>query len=110
MHVGNLPNGCYANVISAQHHANISKQTVLDGIDVGLPKWGISGCDLNRSVHEGMNDMSNVKVHLKTDSGNVITCIHTQQQNKQKAIKQCPKSILYFATTITYYTSMQVSI
>ena len=26
---------------------------------------------LNRSIHEGMKDISNVKVHLKTLSGNV---------------------------------------
>ena len=29
------------------------------------------GCGLNRFVHEGMNHISNVKVHLKTRSGNV---------------------------------------
>ena len=28
-------------------------------------------CGLNQSVHEGMNKISLVKVHLKTDSGNV---------------------------------------
>ena len=48
------------------------KQTMLlDGINVGPPKWGIYGRGLNRSVHEGMKDISNVKVHLKTHSGNV---------------------------------------
>ena len=29
------------------------------------------GCGLNRFVNEGMNHISNVKVHLKTRSGNV---------------------------------------
>ena len=29
------------------------------------------GVALNRFVHEGMNDISNVKVHIKTRSGNI---------------------------------------
>ena len=58
-------------VIRVQCHTNISKQTLLDGVDVGPPKWCICGCGLNQSVHEGINDISNVKVHLKTCSGNV---------------------------------------
>ena len=57
--------------IHVQHHTNVSKQTLLDGIDVGQPKWRVCGCGLNRLVHEGMKDISNVKVHLKTHSGNV---------------------------------------
>ena len=49
--------------IRVQHHANISKQaTLLDRLDVRSLKW---------FVHEGMNDISNVKVHLKTCIGNV---------------------------------------
>ena len=53
-------------------YTNVSKQTVLlDGVEVGLPKCGVCRCGLNRSVHEGMQDISNVKVHLKTCSGNV---------------------------------------
>ena len=44
---------------------------LLNGVDVGPPKWCICGCDLNRFVHEGMKDISNVKVHLKTCNGNV---------------------------------------
>ena len=52
--------------IQVKRHANISKQaTLLDGLDVGLHKWGVCGCGLNRFVHEGMNHISNVKVHLK---------------------------------------------
>ena len=58
--------------IRVQHHANISKQTtLLDGIDVSPLKWRVCGCGLNRFVHEGMNHIANVKVHLKTRSGNV---------------------------------------
>ena len=59
-------------VIRVQCQANVSKQTtLLHGIDVGQLKWRVCGHGLNRSVHEGMNDISNVKVHLKTHSGNV---------------------------------------
>ena len=58
--------------IHVQCHANVSKQaTLLGGFDIGPPKWLICGCGLNRFVHEGMNDISNVKVHLKTHSENV---------------------------------------
>ena len=49
-----------------------SKQsTLLDGVYVGPPKQHVSWHGLNRSVHEAMNNISNVKVHLKTGSGNV---------------------------------------
>ena len=42
--------------ICVQRHANISKQTtLLEGIDVGSPKWHVCVRDINRSVHEGMN-------------------------------------------------------
>ena len=52
--------------ICVQHHANISKQTtLLDGIDVGPPKWHICGCGLNRSVHLGMSDVPKRKIHRK---------------------------------------------
>ena len=58
--------------IRAQRHANVSKQaTLLDGLDVSPLKWRVCRCGLNRFVHEGMNGISNVKVHLKTRSGNV---------------------------------------
>ena len=58
-------------VIRVQRHAKVSKQTtLLDGIDVDPPKWHVCKCGLNGYVHEGMNDISNVKVHLKTHSGN----------------------------------------
>ena len=58
--------------IRVQRHANVSKQaTLLDGLDVSLLKWRLCGCDLNRVVHEGMNNISNVKIHLKTRNRNV---------------------------------------
>ena len=60
--------------IRVQRHANVSKQvTLLDGLDVTCSslKWRVYGCGLNRFIHDGMNHISNVKVHLKTLSGNV---------------------------------------
>ena len=58
-------------VIRVQRHANISKQaTLLDGLDVSPLKRRVYGCVLNRFVHEGMNNISNIKVHLKTRGGN----------------------------------------
>ena len=54
--------------IRVQRHANIvSKQaTLLDGLDVSPLKWRVCGF-----VHESMNHISSVEVHLKTRSGNV---------------------------------------
>ena len=58
--------------ICVQCHAKVSKQaTLLDGLDVSPLQWRVCGCGLNRFVHEGMNHISNVKVHLKIRSGNV---------------------------------------
>ena len=58
--------------IRFQRHANVSKQTtLLNGVDFGPLDWRVCGCGLNQFVHEGMNGISNVKVHLKTRSGNV---------------------------------------
>ena len=57
--------------IRVRRHANVSKQALLDGHDVSPLKWHVCGCGLNRFVHEVMNDISNVKVHLKTRSRNV---------------------------------------
>ena len=63
-------------VVLVQRYANVSKQTMLlDGIDFGPLKWLVCGPGLNRSVHEGMKDISKVKVHLKTHSGNVNTLL-----------------------------------
>ena len=48
-----------------QRHANVNKQaTLLDGLDVSPLKWRVCGCGLDRSVHETMDNISNVKVHL----------------------------------------------
>ena len=59
-------------LICIKPHPNVSEQTILlDGLNVGLPKSCVYGSGLNRFSHEGMNDISNVKVHLKTCSGNV---------------------------------------
>ena len=59
-------------VIRDQCHTNISNQTtLLDGVDAGPPKGHVCGRGLNKSIYEGMNDISNVKVHLRTRSGNV---------------------------------------
>ena len=58
--------------IRVQRHANVSKQAVLlDGLDVSPLSRRVCWCGLNRFVHEGMNHLSNVKVHLKTRSGKV---------------------------------------
>ena len=58
--------------IHVQCHTNVSKQaSLLDDVDFGPFKWRVCGCGLNPFVHESMNDISNVKVHLKTSSGNV---------------------------------------
>ena len=62
--------------IHVQHLSNVSKQaTLLDGLGVSPLKWRVCGCRLNRFVHEGMNHISNVEVHLKTRSGNVNICM-----------------------------------
>ena len=58
--------------IRARRQINASEQTtLLDGVDVGPPKQRVCWRGLNGSVHEAMNNISNVKVHLKTRSGNV---------------------------------------
>ena len=66
--------------IRVQRHNIISKQAMLlDGLDVSPLKWHVCGCGLNQFVHEGMNHISNVKVHLKTCNGNVnIVCCLAQ--------------------------------
>ena len=56
--------------IRVQRHVNVSKQaTLLGRFDVSPLKWRICGCGLNRFVHEGMNHISNVEVHLETRIG-----------------------------------------
>ena len=71
-------------VIRVQRHANVSKEaTLLDGLDVSPLRWRVYGRGLNRFVHEGMNHISNVEVHLKTRSGNVniMKCTSTVFEN-----------------------------
>ena len=53
--------------------SNSNKQTtLLDGVDVGPPKQRVCWRGWkNRSIHEAVNNISGVKVHLKTRSGNV---------------------------------------
>ena len=64
-------------MIRARSPTNASKQTtLLDGVDVGPPKQRVYWRGLNRSVHEVMNNISNVKVHLKTCSGNVNIALY----------------------------------
>ena len=87
-------------------YANISKQAaLLDGVDVGLLKWRVCGCGLNCFVHEGMNGISNVKVHLKTHSGNVN--ISTQMKKilcHRISIKPAHRLSVDSVFTLTYST------
>ena len=65
--------------IRVQHHANVSNQALLlDSIDLVPLKWRACGCGFYRFVHEDMNNISNVKAHLKTSSGNVNIFEHPQ--------------------------------
>ena len=79
-------------LICVQHHANVSKKTtLLDGVDFpGSPKWRWVWRGLYQPVHEVMNDISNVKFHLTTRSGNVNismwTCINANQMVKLKDV------------------------
>ena len=58
--------------IHAQRQTKVSKQTMLlDGVDAGPPKQRVCWRGLNRYVHKAMNSILNVRVHLKTLSGNV---------------------------------------
>ena len=51
--------------IRVQRHTNVENKMTLAYLN------GTCGCDLNGFVYESMSDISNVKVHLKTSSGNV---------------------------------------
>ena len=65
--------------IRVQRHANVSKQaTLLDGLNVSPLKRRVCECGLNRFVHEVMNHISNVDVHLTTRSGNVHIKIYSR--------------------------------
>ena len=53
-------------------NTNVGEQAMLlDGFDIVSPNWGICGHSLNWSFHEGISNMSSVKVHKWIDSGNV---------------------------------------
>ena len=72
--------------ICVLRHANVNKQaTLLDGLDVSLLKWRVCGSCLNRFIHEGINHISNVKVRLKTPSGNVN--INNRRQVKKNSVR-----------------------
>ena len=75
--------------IRVQRHANLSKHaTLLDGVDVGPLKWRACGCGLNWYVHEGMNDISNVKFHLKTRNVNMLIWIYETLEMIEKSQKK----------------------
>ena len=59
--------------IRVQHHTtSVNKQHYWMDLTLVSPlKWHVCGCGLNQFVHEGMNDISNVKVHVRTSSGSV---------------------------------------
>ena len=85
--------------ICAQRHTNLNNQTtLLDGVDVGPPKWGVCGRGLNGSVHEGMKDISNVKVHLKTHSGNVNIIIYLRRSQVKIVKGQWSNLMCSYAT------------
>ena len=81
--------------IHARRQINVRKQTMLlDRADVGPPKQRTCWSGLNRSVHEPMIKISNVKVHLKTRSGNV----NIRKQNNHNFIRKkiCSSGPAYF--------------
>ena len=74
-----------AMAIRVQRYAHVSKLvTLLEGVDIGQLKWRVCWCGLNRFVHEGMNYISNVKVHLKTSSGNVNIRFYFEKNHHTK--------------------------
>ena len=99
--------------IRVQRHANVSKQaTLLDELDVSPLKWRVCGCGLNRFVHEGMNHISNVKVHLKTRSGNVnIQSMNVDEDSAQNLDLERPTGYVSFSVkTKTLVTSAKISL
>ena len=84
--------------IRVQRHTNVSKQaTLFDGIDVSPLKRRVCGCGLNRFVHEGMNHISNVKVYLKTRSGNVNI---KKNEHSCKILYICNKGSTHFRSSM----------
>ena len=91
-------------VIHVQRHANLSKQArLLDGVDVKSLKWRVYGFGLNRFVHEGMNHISNVKVHSKTRSGNVNIQQHSKKNSKTYLSADNSSDLLINKCFITSY-------
>ena len=77
--------------IRAWRQTNISKQTTsLDVVDVGPPKQWVCWGGLDRSVHEAMNNISNVKVHLKTRN----KCKYMRNEYNKKIYTDPDKGIL----------------
>ena len=75
---------------------------LLDGID--LLQSHICGCGLNGFVYEGMNNIPNIKVHLKTHSGNVnIWNIHVFFKEKQIGPMQEPLLLGFVINMGTYH-------
>ena len=64
--------------------ANLSKQRMF--FDVGLPKRHACGRGLNRYVHEGMKNISSVKIDLKTCSGKVNISMLQMKAKEQQVI------------------------
>ena len=64
--------------IRPRRQTNVGKQTtLLDGIGVCPPKQREYWRGLNRSSQEALNNISNVKVHLKTLSLNVNISVYS---------------------------------
>ena len=62
----------------------------MDGVDVGPPKWCVCGRGLNLSDHEGMNDISNVKVQWKCKYHKYSTVLHVRELIKLFSVDLSP--------------------
>ena len=89
--------------IHARRQINVRKQTMLlDRVDVGPPKPRTCWSGLNRSIHEAMINISNVKVHLKTCSGNA----NIRKQNNHNFIRKkiCSSGPAYFFLLFFFFS------
>ena len=69
--------------IRVRRQTNVSKKTtLLHGIDVGPPNQRVCWRNLNRSVHEALNNISKVKVHFTTGSENINIVEMTSYQHR----------------------------
>ena len=57
--------------IHLQHSATLTSKQATLLVEGGPVQWHVCRFSLKQFVHEGMNDISNVKVHLKARTGNV---------------------------------------